>query len=206
MTITNGTIKYGQTVKTGDYENKRADVELSFTVPEGEDAQGHIEHAHELAKHHCHRILGQASNSPASNPTAAAPVKIEAVAPVAKPTPVARGKSKLAATKASAEAIDARTESQEEAQPAILQKDTSKEKEESSLDDLLGLNEAPTEITDKALNDAVQKQQDAVKNAPGIRKLLNEFGIKTPPGRLIDLEQSKRADFIAKLQLIKALA
>lgn len=194
MPITNGTIKYGQTVKTGDYENKRADVELSFTVPEGEEAAVHIEQAHTLAELHCHRILNK-TNTGSQSP-APAPAKIEA-APAAKPAPAAKGKAKPAAKKA--------------ADPAAVEEAEEEELDDSgvtgnTLDDLLGLNEAPAEITDKALNDAVQKQQDAVKNAPGIRKLLNEFGIKTPPGRLIDLEQGKRAEFIAKLQLIKPLA
>lgn len=35
--ITSGKVSYGRTVKTGDYESKRCDVELAFSVSEGED-------------------------------------------------------------------------------------------------------------------------------------------------------------------------
>lgn len=193
--ITNGVVKYERNIKTADFEGKKASVELSFNVPDGEEAEHHAAHVGAMAIRHAHAILGleKSQTAPAENPTAAAPAKAEA-APATKPAPAAKGKAKAAK-----KAVD----------PASVEEEDPEDDSSNSgegLDDLFGLNEAPAEITDKALNDAVQKQQDAVKNAPAIRKLLNEFGIKTPPGRLIDLEQSKRADFIAKLQLIKPLA
>lgn len=191
--ITNGVVKYERNIKTADFEGKKASVELSFNVPDGEEAGEHIAYVTILAENHVHAALGLDKTKSQVTPTAAAPAKTEA-APATKPAPAAKGKAKVAK-----KAVD----------PASVEEEEPEDDSSNSgdgLDDLFGLNEALAEITDKALNDAVQKQQDAVKNAPAIRKLLNEFGIKTPPGRLIDLEQSKRADFIAKLQLIKPLA
>lgn len=200
INITNGIVKFKRNIKTGDYEGKDASVELTFSVPEGENAGDHIAYVAILAENHVNAALGLAQPDKkvtvASNPTTAAPAKTEA-APASKPTRATGSKAKAAPAK-------------KEKDPAALEESDEEEVEESTgntLDDLLGLNEtAAVEITDKALNDAVQKAQDTVKNAPAIRKLLNECGVKTPGGRLIDLEQNKRQDFMDKLKLIKPLA
>lgn len=200
INITNGVVKFKRNIKTGDYEGKDASIELTFSVPEGENAGEHIAYVAILAENHVNAALGlketKGQAAAASNPTAGSPAKAE-TATASKPSKPAKGKTapaKKAAEKDPAEIED----------PLDGNGEAS---EGNTLDDLLGLNEAPpTEITDKALNDAVQKAQDTVKNAPAIRKLLNDHGVKTPGGRLIDLEQNKRQSFIDKLQLIKPLA
>ena len=80
--------------------------------------------------------------------------------------------------------------------------------EDDNLDDLMGGDAAPAakEITDKELNDATQKCQSAAKNAPAIRKILGDLGIKTPPGRIIDLPQDKRQKYLDLLLTVKPLA
>lgn len=69
--------------------------------------------------------------------------------------------------------------------------------------------EAPvtgTVITDAELMDATTKHQQHVKNAIAIKKLIRELGVTTPPGRLIDLAQDKRQEYLDRLKDIKPLA
>ena len=56
--ITGGEIKYGRTVKTGDFENKRVDVALTFTVEDGEDHTAIVQAAAKEAHDKAHAMLG----------------------------------------------------------------------------------------------------------------------------------------------------
>jgi hypothetical protein len=201
--ITNGTIKYGRTIKTGDFEGKRGDVELSFNIPEGEDAHEAVERVHETVKHHLHLILGHDEDTP----DRARPPKPAKETRTTKKLPAAAKEE----TK-SAETVD------EPKDPAFLAKELAEKKAAEAkageivdndplgLGDLMGEGEPAKEITDKELTDATQKCQSRAKNAPAIRKALNELGIKTPPGRIIDLPQEKRQEYLNKLDAIKPLA
>ncbi len=202
--ITNGTIKYGRTIKTGDFESKRGDVELSFNIPEGTDHEAAIAQVHETVKHHIHQILGHNEDTP-NRPTI--PVKEDrAVKKEPKKLPPAAKEEPKAAVDPSLVA-----ESADET-PAFLKKEQAikaaqaAEGVDEDLDDLLGGVTPAKEITDKELTDAVQKCMTRASNKPAIRKLLETVGVKTPPGRIIDVLQEKRAVFIEKLEEIKPLA
>ena len=56
--ITGGEVGFGRTVKTGDFENKRVDVKLSFTVGDGEDYSTILGLAAQQAHDKCHEMLG----------------------------------------------------------------------------------------------------------------------------------------------------
>ena len=58
MPITNGEVTYGRTAKTGDYENKRVDVKLSFTVEDGQDYSELLTLAGREAHDKAHAMLG----------------------------------------------------------------------------------------------------------------------------------------------------
>ncbi len=194
--VTNGTIKYGRTIKTGDFENKRGDVELSFNVPEGEDPHAAIEHVKGMTHSHCHSLLNHK----------------EAVteAPVAKKAPgrpPAMPKASIAKAAPDASAVVEDDPLADRADlPAVLKSVVNPPVEEN-LDDLMGgVESVSREITDKEITDATQKCQVRAKNGPAIRKLLNELGVKTPPGRLFDLLQEKRQEYLDKLEAIQPLA
>ena len=208
MTITNGTIKYGQTVKTGDYENKRGDVELTFTVAEGEDIHEKLNHVKDVAHHHLHSLLNP--GKVVATISTAKPAAKEEIAE--KPAAKAKAAPKLP-VKPVVTDISAIDEEMEAATvgkvPAFLAKEVEAQNAkaaEDNIDDLLGGGEPAKEITDKELTDATQKCQSDHKNAPAIRKILGELGVKVPPGRIIDLTQDKRQTYLDKLKEVKPLA
>lgn len=212
--ITNGVVKYGRTMKTGDYENKRADVELSFTVPEGEDGEAAIAKVGSMAAAHCVAILGAAPDSALATNAPEVPAKGKAAAAPAKAAekPAEKASEKTAADASEivddtpvpafikGQMLDAATGKPSEKPKAAA------EAVEENIDDLLGGGEAAKEITDKELTDATQKCQVANKNAPAIRKALKDVGVTSPPGRIIDIAQDKRQTYLDKLKEIKPLA
>ena len=90
--------------------------------------------------------------------------------------------------------------------PATAAKAEVQAPEDDGLGDLMGGAEPAKEITDKELTDSTQQCQAKNKNAPAIRKALNDCGVKHPPGRIIDLPQEKRQSYLDKLKEIKPLA
>jgi hypothetical protein len=207
--ITNGVIKYGRTIKTGDFESKRGDVELSFNIPEGEDHDAAIARVHDTVKHHIHNILGHAEDQGRIAFAKAAGEKIIAekaakspkkLPPAAKSTDVEEDLDPLADRAALPKFIEKEVEAQNAKAREIVDNDP------LGLGDLMGEGGATKEITDKELTDATQKCQSRAKNAPAIRKALNELGVKTPPGRIIDLPQEKRQTYLNMLEAIKPLA
>lgn len=194
--ILNGVIKYGRTIKTGDFESKRGDVELSFNILEGEGIDGAVHHVLNKATHHLHSLLGHPQDA---RNLVAAPVAKEESAPkaargrpAAKPMPV----------------VDASAMVEEEVVPAFLAKKDAAEVVDDEFEAMLGtpVPETTREITDKELMDAVTEVQSRVKNSPGLRKVLNECGVKAPPGRIIDIPQDMRQKYLDEIKKVPPLA
>jgi hypothetical protein len=97
--ITNGKVTYGRTVKTGDYENKRVDVEIVFVVPDGanaEDAHGYLGDAGIIAFNKAHELLGLADRKAISKPQ---PVTLAATTQEPTTSPVATAPAPAATTR-----------------------------------------------------------------------------------------------------------
>ena len=215
--VTNGTIKYGETRKIADYENKTGHVELSFNIAEGQDPHEAIETVHMMAKEHLHAMLHgtkRSDVSPAKEPTAAKAPAAKAVKATAKPAanpvaeqPAAKPTVDPAAVSDNMPPVPAALRREKPA-AATVEEPTAVSAEEEDIDALLGLGDAPAakEITDKELTDATQKCQSANKNAPAIHKAIRECGVKSPPGRIIDIPQDKRQTYLDLLKEIKPLA
>ena len=202
--ITNGSVKYGETRKTGDFENKRADVELSFNIDETRDVNAQINAAIVATKQKCFEMLAGTIQVVATGTAVPSKLKPENLVsealkkPPKMPTPAQASKT--------------------ETQTADLNKQVTTsdvkvggdltEVKEPMAEQPKATNPQPdsVEITDATLMDATTKCQQQVKNAPAIRKLLNDLGVKVPPGRLIDLPQTKRAEYLTELSKIKPLA
>lgn len=227
--ITNGVVKYGRTVKTGDFENKRVDVELSFSITEEDNTDEVIAHVSDKAMAHAFRMLedgGEVKALPAktSAKAKAAPVLVkneeseeEAKPAKAAPKKAAAKMPEVVAPKADPSAMEDEEEKQvtpkflgkgkaPAANPASMEEDEEELEEDEGIDDLLGGGEPAKEITDKDLDAAAQRCQAQHKNAPAIRKLLAKLGVKAPSGRLIDLPQDKRQQFLDELLLIRPMA
>jgi hypothetical protein len=197
--IQGGKVTYGRTVKTGDYENKRADVEIMFNVEEGQDADTALDIAATMAKDKIHQMLGiivkaaPASTKPVpADPVAPAGAKEAAAAAMngadAKPTPKVPKAQKAAAPKA---------------EPAP--EPTPEPKAADPVDDFDSAEEP--EITDTQLTaEASRKNKELQETHQGaapamIRKLIGEF---VGAGKQMkDIEQAKRAEFLRRLKEMK---
>ena len=209
--ITNGTISFGQTVKTGDFENKKGEVTLSFTVEEGADADAAIKQVQTQCRTHLNTMLGLAfseQHAHLEGPGASAASAGGKPAAPRTPKPAkAPAATKTASTDAAAiveEPGNAGADAGAKVETGTGQ--AKADAAEENLDDLLGVVDAPKEITDKELNDATQACQARAKNGAAVRKALNDLGVKTPPGRIIDLPQAKRQEYLDKLKAIQPLA
>lgn len=203
--ITNGSVKYGETRKTGDFESKRADVELSFNVPEGKNADELITKVAEKAKEQVFTILGIGKPVKplhgSSDTTTTQTVKSTPRMPKITETPAqaSKAEAQTANLKRQVEVIEGCV-------PTITGGDLSViEEPEVKLKHASEFAPGITDITDLQLMDATRKHQELVKNPVSIRKLINELGVIAPPGRLIDLSQDKRQEYLDKLVLIKPL-
>lgn len=57
MQITGGKASYGRTVQVAQYESKRSDVELTFSLSEGEELGGTLAEVLDMVRDECHRVL-----------------------------------------------------------------------------------------------------------------------------------------------------
>lgn len=182
--ITGGAVKFGRTVKTGDYENKRGDIEFSFNVGEGESETDIVTHATTLAQIKLANLLGlQVSGTapvqePKDRPRPGRPPGSGAKPPAQPadpaevvPEPPAKANTTVAATGADPAAV---------------------------ADDLMtGI--AP-EITDKSLAQAIADHNEKIQNTLAIRNLIGAYGV----GRATEIPQAKRSAFLTELRAIKA--
>lgn len=213
--ITNGKVSYGRTVKTGDYENKRADVEIGFNVGEGEDESEVLSRASNLAKYKCELLLGIAKElAPAEQPSV--PVSTTHIAAAAAPAaanPTRRGPAKKppvidvvltdeekaeAAAKAKA-ATDAKadTASLDGLEEGLTEAEVAEAAggDVSSIDDLLGADAQP--ITDQALVEAITAKNVQINNAVAIKRVIGKF--VNPPKTVREIPAELRQAFLDEL-------
>lgn len=172
--VISGYAMYGRTVKTGEYENKKAEVQFEFHVDEGEDHNAVAKQAGKDALALCNSMLGIAK----------APAK-EAEAKPAK--------AKEAETTKPAEADDigldtppARTPEQKAEKKAAVEKIAAEE----------------NAISDAALHAAAQNKAQALGEGGGqkVKALVKEYNPDPAKGfSLKDVPQDKRADFLTRL-------
>lgn len=191
LQISGGKITYGRTVKTGDYENKRADVEMHFSGDDGDDFEELIAMAGAIALKQCHAILGlKAPALPASTPSA-----LPTPAPAAPAEPKRRGRPP-AVKPAPAPAAPAEDE---------LSLDDAPAPEPAEADVDLGLDE-PKEITDKDLSDAITSQQAKSQDkAASAQKIKALFKALCPAGTIPSfrgIPPERRAEFLESLKTV----
>lgn len=191
--ITSGTVKYGETRKMADFENKRADVELSFNIPDGQDIEKAIEEVTHAAKEKCFNMFG-CHYAPVLLPVGSDPTP-GAINPPSLP----KVHNKRAPKMPAPEHLVSEAMKSPPFDPAALEEPVANPTPISA-------GSVEKVITDAELMDQTTKHQQMVKNAIAINKLINELGVKKPPGRLIDLPQEKRQEYLDRLKLIQPLA
>lgn len=230
--ITGGRVVYGRTVQPAQYESKKAEVEFTFAVAEGEDHNELLERASAQAIAKAHEMVGIALKSAAAA-TSAKPAQ------VAKPAEQGSGKEAAAAAMNAKEAKPAEPAKRgpgrpprppavpavkdpadleddaghaaameaankaSEAKPAIS---TGEERVDPTEE--LWADEPAIEITDKDLTDLATKHNARLKKthegaAPGlIKKLIASYFPEGAVAQLAKLPKDKRADFKTKLEAL----
>lgn len=206
--ITSGIVRYERTLNLGDYNNKKAAAEISFTS-EG-DHQAMLDQAATIAIGKVHELLAIAEKAPATR-AAATPAKEPA--PPAGPTKADLVKQAEAAV-GKPEAKPVGRPPAKKPPPAPKQPDPAEIDEGPEvIDDLSDLTgDAPAappakEVTDQDIVAAITKKNQALKDAGCttgalmIRTLIGEF--IAPPGQARQIDQAKRGDFMKKLEALK---
>jgi hypothetical protein len=210
--ITGGKVTYGRTLKTGDYENKRVDVELAFTVEEGEDYEAMLQAASEaaVAKAHAMLGLGTVAKSPAAAPKAAP--QAETSAPV---QPTAEGEKKRPGRPPKAALVPGGTSTLlpqvgsqidlEEVIPSEKPKaDVTKKAAAVELDDL---GEPVKEITDELIGKAAMDTNKRIQDPAGIRKVIQAFlptyDPEQGPPKAAMIPKERRQAFMDKLATLQ---
>ena len=191
--ISGGEVTYGRTMKTGDYENKRVDVKLTFGVDDGEDVEAILTKVSITAVRKAHEMLGipaPAAATAAVAPKSAATTKAgkEAAAAVTKvektqtPTPAAAetvvDEKKVAVEQAAISTGDARVD------PAQMPDE---------------LDDASVDITDAQLADAAKQKNATLKDPVRIKALRDKYAGKTP-SILSEIPKDKRQAFLDELK------
>lgn len=187
--ITGGMASYSRTVKTGDFENKKAEVQLTFTCDEDE----------------YETVLGLATRQ--------AKLKCEEMLGLSNGSTVGGGKSRGPAPEAVDAAMDAKAAGKDaKAQKAAADKAKPKkpkpepdpEPEEDESEDWDSTEEAEEveaeEITDAAIVAALNDTADGNAGiAAKCKALIGEFSTSGAKG----IPQDKRAAFLKKLAKLK---
>lgn len=211
MQITNGKVTYGRTLKTGDYENKRVDVELSFSVGEGESYESILAQAAIAAHRKAHEMLGlsvlkgevpagagtKEAAASALNAKDAKQPPIEAKRPPGRPPkatpppavdhPVLADPTVLEDPKPAGTKVD---DLPKTVDPLAL--------DELAIDDFSA--PAVEEITDEQLHSRLTIKNSTLKNPIMIRQLVLKYA---GPGKSsVQIPQEKRVAFLAEVEAL----
>lgn len=207
--ICGGTAMYGRTVKTGEYENKKAEVTINFDAEEG-DATDILNTASTMALAKVHEMLQ--IKLPASHIPPAAVV----AAADGKKRGAGRPSNAERAMQAAVKGLPASNIStgEERKDPAAMDDFEVESKApiaktpEVDLDDF-GI-EVPKQpvISDAEIGSALQRRQGELKDAPRIRALIAKYAPAGANGlhNARDIPQEKRQDFLDELAGLQASA
>lgn len=196
--ITGGKITYGRTIKTGDFESARADTELSFVVPEGDDAQAWADRVSGMVVAKTEELLSKKRSGDAAKAAYAA--KAGTANPPVE-TPAANKRTPRQPPKATPAATEPPKADQADASSSTRPG----QQAQDDLGDLMGepAPEKPKEVSDQELVAAVTRINGRIKNAPAIRALIVEY-VGSPPKGLKDMPQAKRQEFLEKAEKLPA--
>jgi hypothetical protein len=208
--ITGGKVSYGRTVKTGDYENKKVEVELTFSVDPGENYAELFDLASRQVVRRCEEMVKGKEWAAAEAVTAKATESATWTAPTdVKPTTVeavgaGEAKPKRGPGRPKKEAV---AKDEPEVAEAKVEKRAKKDAELADAEiDHPGFTPIPPKadaepITDKKLMEAVQQKAKTV-GPDKVKALRNKFtGSQVNP--IVTLAQDQRAAFLEALKVLE---
>lgn len=200
-TITSGTVSIEDGVKAKEEfaPARKAKVELSFSVPEGQDGSAFLTGVTQIAEVKLAEILGRAAPAPAAAAAPKTAKKTAAPAPASDKEKLAEEAGVGKAAQAAAAAPKAPADDVLEAPPA------------DDLSDILGEPEVPRIISDKELGDLASKIIAKKKSElgdkwspPKARELVAKFSNKKDGvPKITDVTADKRAAFLEALEALQ---
>lgn len=218
MQITGGKVSFSRSVQPAQYESKKAEVEITFTLAEGEALGTTLDLAAATAQNKALEMVGlqkppaavvavappgagqigtkeaaaQAMNAAEPKKTSRPPKTPAAEkSVVVKPDPAALDDDVGHAAK-----IAENTVVNGDPKPQISINPEDRKDPADDLGDMLG---AVKEITDEDLTNAIMQHNAKIKNPTAIRQLIIKFVGKTPC-QARDLPKDKRAEFLVDLK------
>ena len=181
--VTGGRVTYSRTVKTGDFENKKVEVELTFTVADDSDHADILALVGRQAQTKAEEMLGLRSGG---STAAGKSTPVETTTAAEPPKP--RGRLKAAA--------------KPEPEPAPEADEFEGEPEAEETDEWESEAAEPEveELTEEAVLKMVSAQATKTGNNKGIRELIAKF---SATGKVAGIPADKRAKFVAALEKIK---
>lgn len=211
MQITGGKVTYLRSVQPAQYETKKCEVEIAFTLGEGETLSNQLDIAAKAAMDKVHEVVGLKA-APASGASKVTTTPKNATPPAHDPK--ADAAANLTAREQKAKEQAAKTA---KTPPATTGAAISTGGERKPNDDGLDFDLVPSAvevpasapITDKDLTAAVNKKHGELSKtlgqaaAPKVRGLIAEYAGELPK-QLRDIPADKRAEFLVALAAMKA--
>ena len=210
MQITGGSVTFSRTVQPAQYESKKAEVTLTFTLDEGatlDTAQTFLAEVSNVAKTRALNDIGLKVAATASVEPTAAPVGLKGnVVDEDRPKSTRGPKSK--AEKEAAKVAEIAKINQADPLDLEPQRDTvaeaaneAQEAAGSDADaDLLESSPPPQPVTDKDMMDAVSKKMTDTGNSKAIKDIRSKY--VQPPLGIKDIPQNKRPAFLEDLKKV----
>lgn len=207
MQITGGKVAYLRSVQPAQYETKRCEVEITFTLGEGETLSNQLDIAAKAAMDKVHEVVGlKAAPAAGTSKVTTTPKNT---------TPPATDPKADAAANMTAREQKAQAQKAPKTPPASTGAAISTGGERKPSDDGLDFDldpgkpaEAPA-LTDKDLTAAVNKKHGELSKtlgqaaAPKVRELIAKYAGELPK-QLRDIPADKRTEFLAALAELKA--
>lgn len=192
--ITGGKVLFSETKQIAQYEPRRVEVELTFSVAEGDNADEFLTFVSEKAKA---KVLEMLLGTKPQVIQKAEPTKTATeINETAKPKPTARGKKPEPAKPVEPDPFD-------EAEAKVVDDQTVAKLEEALGEDTWNIEPAK-EITDAELSSECSKkaaffmQKDGTNNAVAIKGIIKKFTTDGQP-HVSSIPQDKRQEFIDAL-------
>lgn len=212
MQIVSGKVIFGRTVQPAQYESKKAEVEISFVLAEGEPLGDSLDIAGLMAKVKVLELVGlkPGSNQPAAAAAAGLKAVEAAVEEPAKDPPKPKVRQAPGQKEAAAAAMNARDASAKQTTAGQAEKQSPSESsashKASDPDDALFDDAPAAPITDNDLMKAASAANARLQGthqgaAPQMIKALRDKFV-SPPGRVSDIPQEKRAEFLRQLEAL----
>lgn len=221
--VTGGRVVFSRTVKVTEYEPKKAEAELTFSLDEGEDYKELFDHASAAAAHKVYEMLGlkvpmpsaPQPHDPLTGDDAKAAYAAKAAQDKLKQTEIPASTKRGPGRPPKAKTEPAVEPDFDPADPTKLPENlrraqntvaSSANGNGAAVPDPAAVEEPEewaaeaSEVTDVDLTKAVGAVNAKIKNAPAIKQLIGKY-VK-PPGQLREVPQAKRQAFLVELNAL----